>query len=300
MTKRPAAFTLVELLVVIAIIGILVALLLPAVQAAREAARRMSCSNNLKQVGIGLHLYHGTHRRLPPGWTAFDPQTGQPHWLGEPGWAWSAQLLPYMEQTTVYKNLIHLDLPITDPANDLARVARIKIFRCPSDIGPPTFVLPDGGYYFGSGGGYTPTELATNNYIGVFGTFDVHGICHDGTCEGNGTFFLNRGVRFAEIQDGLSQTFVVGERCSEWAPSTWVGMVTGGSHAPARIVGVATYPPNADKEPEQYFHNFSSFHPAGTNLLAADGSVHMVSETIDQRTFKALCTRTAGDTVKTF
>ena len=235
---RRTAFTLVELLVVIAIIGILIALLLPAVQAAREAARRASCSNNLKQIGIGLHLYHDTHRRLPPGWTAFNVQTGRPHWLGEPGWAWSARLLPYMEQTAVYKNLIDLDLPITDPANALARVAQIKIFRCPSDVGLPTFVLPDGGYYFGSGSGYMPTELATNNYIGVFGTFDLHDVCHDGLCEGNGTYFLNRGVRFAEIQDGLSQTFAIGERCSKSAPSTWVGMVTGGrSASPHRRCG---------------------------------------------------------------
>ncbi|HBO43186.1 MAG TPA: prepilin-type cleavage/methylation domain-containing protein, partial [Planctomycetaceae bacterium] len=132
----PAAtsgFTLVELLVVIAIIGILIALLLPAVQAAREAARRISCSNNMKQIGLGLHLYHDAFRQLPAGWMGFNRATGEPHWFGEPGWAWSAAILPYMEQHAVQETLLHFELPITDPANATARVLPIATFRCPSD-----------------------------------------------------------------------------------------------------------------------------------------------------------------------
>ena len=290
-------FTLVELLVVIAIIGILVALLLPAVQAAREAGRRASCVNNMRQIGLGLHMYHDTCRRMPPGWMAFDPDTGAPHWFGEPGWGWAARLLPYMEQRSAYKDLIRLELPITDPANDKARVLTIMSYRCPSDGGAPTVFLQGGGLYVGSGDGFSPVELATNNYLGVFGTEDFHEVCSGGSCRGNGSFFLNRGVCFADIVDGLSNTFVVGERCSRLAPSTWVGMVTGGQHAPARICGVATYPPNSEKEPKHYFHNFSSFHPAGTNFLAADGSVRLVPENIDEKTYHALCTRSSRDLV---
>ena len=110
-------------------------------------------------------------------------------------------------------------------------------------------------------------------------------------------FLLNRGVRFADILDGLSHTLIVGERYSILAPSTWVGVVTGGEHAPARIAGVATYPPNSSDKPAHYFHNFSSLHPAGTHFVSADGSVHLVAETIDEQVYQALCTRAAGDVV---
>ena len=288
---------MVELLVVIAIIGILIGLLLPAIQAARETSRKMSCGNNLKQIGIALHLYHDTYNRLPAGWRGCDPHTGQPHWWGEPGWGWSAALLPYVEQASVSDNLIHLDLPITDPTNQEARELPLKVYRCPTDVGPSTFMLQGGGLYLGTGGGYQPVRLATGNYVGVFGTVDLHNVCQGGSCEGNGSFFLNRGVRFADILDGLSETIVVGERCSKLAPSTWVGVVTGGEHAPARNVGVAAYPPNSEELPDYYFHNFSSFHPAGTNFLFGDGSVRLIAETIETQTYHALCTRAAGDVV---
>ena len=299
MSARRRGFTLVELLVVIAIIGILIALLLPAVQAAREAARRASCSNNLKQIGLGLHMYHDTFRRLPPGWWGFDPSTGGPHWFGLPGWAWSAAILPYMEQTAVHESLVHFDLPITDPANDAARVTVLEIYRCPSDNAPETFELQDdsgaGAPCFGSPP--FPVELATNNYLGVFGTVDFHLVCPGTACVGNGTLVLNQGMRFAAIRDGLSNTLAVGERCSERAPSTWVGVVTCGEHAPARVCGVASYPPNSEEQPLHYFHNFSSRHPSGTQFLAADGSVKLIAETIDESTYHALSTRNAGDIV---
>jgi prepilin-type N-terminal cleavage/methylation domain-containing protein/prepilin-type processing-associated H-X9-DG protein len=295
------AFTLVELLVVIAIIGILIALLLPAVQAAREAARRMSCTNNMKQIGLGLHMYHDTFKMLPAGWRGFDPISGRPHWFGLPGWAWSASILPYMEQTAVYDSLIHFDRPITDPVNDEVRVAEIRIFRCPTDIGERTFDLPGGGPSVG-GGGTFPIQIATGNYIGAFGTIDFHDVCDPSSpefngCQGNGTFFLNRQVRFADIRDGLSSTLVVGERSSKLAPSTWVGVVTGGWHAVARVAGLAAFPPNSEVDEEHYSHNFSSFHPNGTNFLLGDGSVRLIAETIAEETFHALSTRNAGDVV---
>jgi type II secretory pathway pseudopilin PulG len=165
MRKITTILVLAKLLVVIAIIGILVALLLPAVQAAWEASHRASCSNNLKQIGVALHNYHDTQRRLPPGWMAYDPATGQPHWFGVPGWA--ARTLPYLEQSAVYESLIRFDRPITDPVNAQARVTTINTFRCPSDIGGKTFVLQGGGWVVGSGGS-APVDLATGNYIGSF------------------------------------------------------------------------------------------------------------------------------------
>jgi prepilin-type N-terminal cleavage/methylation domain-containing protein len=301
MSTRRRAFTLVELLVVIAIIGILIALLLPAVQASREAARRTSCTNNLKQIGLAMHMYHDNHNELPPGWIAFDPRTGGPHWYGLPGWGWAARILPFIEQAPLYKSLVHLDLPITDPANDEARIFSLAIYRCPTDAGGRTFVLPDGGPYLGSGS-YSPVELATGSYMGVFGTFHFHDVCdpassHYNGCLGDGAFFLNSRVAFRDMLDGLSQTLVAGERSSRWAPSTWLGVVTGGKHAPARICGIALFPPNSEQDEEHYSHNFSSFHPQGTNFVAADGSVKLIAETIDEKTYHALCTRAARDVV---
>jgi prepilin-type N-terminal cleavage/methylation domain-containing protein/prepilin-type processing-associated H-X9-DG protein len=291
-----SGFTLVELLVVIAVIGILVALLLPAVQAAREAARRTTCFNNMKQIGLAMHMYHDINKVLPPGWIAHRPGTRSPFWFGEPGWGWATRILPYLEQENVSDNLLHFEFPITDPVNAEVRLKNIPTYLCPSDPGEPKFLLPAGGPYHGSGGGYQPLELARGNYLGVFGTLDFHDVCEPGEpdyngCRGDGAFFLERGVRFADIIDGTSNTLIVGERSSKWAPSTWVGMVTGGEHAPARICGIGLFPPNSEEEEEHYSHNFSSYHPSGTNFLLGDGSVRLISETIETRIYLGLCTR---------
>lgn len=290
------AFTLVELLVVIAIIGLLVALLLPAIQAAREAARRAQCNNNLKQIGLALHAYHDTHQRMPPGWIAQHPTTRQPYWLGQPGWGWAARLLSFIEQQNVSQNLIDFDRPITDPIHDEARRAFIPIYRCPSDTGGQSFTLPAGpmpspNYTTGYSGEVVPAA----NYIGVFGTIQMlHACGGSGDCVGNGPLVFRKGFRFADLVDGTSQTFVVGERNSKHSPSTWLGVIAGAAHAPGRIAAVATTPPNSDQGAP---FNFSSYHPAGTNFLAADGSVHLVAETIERQTYHALCTRAEGDIV---
>ncbi|TWU32201.1 DUF1559 domain-containing protein [Novipirellula artificiosorum] len=297
-----SGFTLVELLVVIAIIGILVGLLLPAVQAAREAARRMSCSNNMKQIGLGLQMYHDVFRKLPAGWRGYEVGCDTSHWFGVPGWSWSAAILPYLEQAAVQDSLIHPEYPISDPINDEARVAMIATYRCPSDIGDKTFQLNDGGPSVVTGISF-PIEMATGNYIGMFGTEEFHLTCNPSSPkynggEGNGTFFLNRQCRFADILDGLSNTIIVGERSSLYAPSTWVGVVSGGEHGVARVAGVSSYPPNSKQTPAQYFHNFSSLHPGGTHFLRADGSVRMITEFIDEVVFHAISTR-AGHEVFT-
>lgn len=289
-----AGFTLVELLVVIAIIGILIALLLPAVQAAREAARRASCNNNMKQVGLALHLYHDVNRCLPPGWISQHPTSGQPYWLGQPGWGWEARILPYLEQNNVSDNLIDTDLAMTHAYHDKARATVISTYVCPTDMGDDLFVLNAGPMPAPNySTGFTDTEVAKSNYVGVFGTIQMLPACGGGAdCIGNGSIVFQRGFRFADLRDGLSQTFVVGERSSEHSPSTWLGVFAGAAHAPGRITAVATMPPNSDDGAQ---FNFSSFHPTGTNFLAGDGSVKLVAETIDMNTYHALCTRADGD-----
>ncbi len=284
------AFTLVELLVVITIIGILIALLLPAVQAAREAARRMSCSNNLKQTGLALHMYHDLHGRLPAGWRGYDPATGVPDPLGEPGWGWAAAVLPYVEQGNISGSLIHFDKSLAAAENAQVRILPLPLFRCPSDNGKPTFTwVPDEP-------GPPQLELATSNYLGVFGTLDVHGCgsvpCGQ-QCTSDGVFFHNSGIRFADITDGLSNTFVAGERTSDLEHATWLGAPAGDDCAPGLIVGTAgDHPPNSEVSD---IHNFSSHHPMGTNFLLGDGSVRLVSELIETSLYHALCTRAGGE-----
>jgi len=292
---RRKGFTLVELLVVIAIIGILVALLLPAIQMAREAARRSSCNNNMKQIGLGLHMYHDTFGRFPAGWQAEDPTGGHDDWLGEPGWGWAAAILPYMEQTTMYGDRIDFHYPITAPVNQAGRETELKVYRCPSDIGRPTFELEADHHHPFS---YTPIEIATANYVGVFGTKDPHDVYEHGETP-DGAFILNKQMSLRDFLDGTSETFIVGERTAKLSYSTWVGMVRGGEHAPARVVGVATFPPNSDAafHPEAPTHNFSSLHPGGTQFVAADGSVRLITESIDTQVYHALCTRAGGEVV---
>lgn len=291
MLIRRKGFTLVELLVVIAIIGILIALLLPAVQAAREAARRASCTNNMKQIGLAMHLHHDVYLRLPAGWDGYDQTTGRPYGLGVPGWAWAARILPFIEQANVQKNLIDFNKPVTDPANDAARLLVLATYRCPSDVGNEKFVNVD------EETGQGTYEFATANYVGVWGTGDLHvcGTLPIGTqCTSDGSFFHNSTIRFADILDGLSQTFVAGERSSKLDYSTWAGTVAGNDCAPGRILGTAQFPPNS---PQSNTHDFSSQHPTGANFLLADGSVRLIPETIDQAVYRALMTRNGNEPI---
>lgn len=293
-TPKRRAFTLVELLVVIAIIGVLVGLLMPAVQAAREAARRTSCFNNLRQVGLALHQYHDTHRVLPSGWLAQQPGTGLPLAEGEPGWGWAALLLPYLEQGTIH-NTVSFSHAITDPVNEAARLYEIEVYRCPSDIGVE---------YFDLGSEEDPNEvlvrLATSNYVGVFGITETHeceGLPPGVKCEGEGVFYHQSRVDFAAVSDGLSNTLFVGERSSRHGYSTWVGSVSEGEEAMARIVGIADHPPNSKGA---HLDDFSSQHPAGANFLLGDGSVRLLNDQIDEYIYRALATRANNEPVTDF
>ncbi len=296
------AFTLVELLVVIAVIGVLIALLLPAVQAARESARRASCTNNLKQIGLAMHMHHDTYQRFPPGWAGYVPNSTVPQPLGTPGWGWAAMTLPFIEQENLYRQRVHLDLPIMDPANAEARVSVIPTFRCPSDSADRTFDadklhLGHDHEHEGEEHEYEGEEaqFAMCNYIGMFGTGDLDDCAHlapGEQCRGDGCLFHNSEVTIADIRDGTSQTLLVGERSTRTGYSTWVGVPPYDECMPAAVLGAANDPPNLRLD---HAHNFSSDHPAGTNFLLADGSVRMIAETIDRATYHALTTRRAGD-----
>jgi len=307
--KRWCGFTLVELLVVIAIIGLLIGLLLPAVQAAREAARRAECSNNLKQIGLAIQMYHDTNRRLPAGWTAYTSDGLRPQINGQPGWAWGAVILPYLEQMNLHQGGIVLKAPIYDPVNTAAIQTFLTIYRCPSDLSQDRVFeahkLHEGHEHDDHdhehpGDDYDDLLLARSNYVGSFGVTDVH-VCEDlpvGTkCEGNGVLFHNSYLDLSAIRDGLSQTFLVGERTIALGYATWTGVLPGDACAPAAVVASAEFPPNLR---QAHAHNFSSQHPQGANFLLCDGSVHMISQTIDLKVFHALATRSGGETPGSF
>jgi prepilin-type N-terminal cleavage/methylation domain-containing protein len=203
--RRPA-FTLVELLVVISIIGILVGLLLPAVQAAREAARRMSCQNNLKQISLGLHNYESTFRVFPSGYLhKFGPRGSALHDANHMGLAWGAAMLPQLEQGQVAERFDH-ERPVWAPENREVREAVLPVFLCPSDTySSDAYVVRDESI--------TPSErYAAASYAANWGPADATTNLDDTPTESRGVFYRNSRTRVAAIMDGLSNTLAIGER----------------------------------------------------------------------------------------
>lgn len=288
------AFTLIELLVVIAIIAVLIALLLPAVQQAREAARRTQCRNNLKQLGLALHNYHDTAQTLPPGWVGVT--SGQPDVSGINGWSWGAKLLPQIDQTPLY-NKIDFNMQVVGASNLAPRATVIPAFRCPSDVGPPTWVMPSSG---------TTTPLATvaaASYSGVFGKDEVelcNGLAPGVPCLSNGLFFLNSKIRFADVTDGLSTTLMLGERLTRESAGwfyTWSGIVAGGEDPIVRILGDTDVTPNRDLI---RMDEFASYHTGGAHFVLGDGAVRFISSHVDLNVYRNLSSRASGDIVGEF
>ena len=306
-----SAFTLVELLVVIAIIGVLVALLLPAVQSAREAARRMQCSNNLKQLSIAAHNFHDVENRLP-----YNTQNeGGWDWNYQKNWrSWSclARVLPYVEQGNLKEQLQILNQTDTDPTgntfgqNQAILTTTIKFFFCPSDTAMQKKTDTIRANLQG-------VPITLSNYKGVngsnwcWGTFTNPGTTSpacDGLLNGNGVFFrrdFQKKQRLANITDGTSNTFMFGEdipsidaHCT-WFYSNGVG-------------GTTAIPPNWNAKPNNgglydpyndwpHLYSFRSRHPAGLQFAFVDGSVRFIKNAITAQAYRDLSTIEGGETV---
>jgi prepilin-type N-terminal cleavage/methylation domain-containing protein/prepilin-type processing-associated H-X9-DG protein len=323
-TSRRQAFTLVELLVVIAIIGILVALLLPAVQAAREAARRMQCSNNLKQIGLALHNYHDTYQSLPMSWYIDTP----PKQLNAK--AWGTMILPFIEQQQLHDKFNHNVMSVnqTGPAG-VANVALLQTelaaFVCPSAPGgtkriyngdasptlPVTWRSAPSDYCSTTG---VRGDYSTLAYAGGISSAFRHGALANHAS----TATSNRSNRFADIVDGTSNTFFIGERTGgdkiwskrqyqkaldPYVPSNgggW-GDALNGEHWLRGALYSGVPPVSANGGPcainctNLRGDGFHSFHNGGCQFLMADASVQFVSESVAPLPMAARITRENGE-----
>jgi prepilin-type N-terminal cleavage/methylation domain-containing protein/prepilin-type processing-associated H-X9-DG protein len=300
---RPRGFTLIELLVVISIIAVLIALLLPAVQSAREAARRIQCVNNLKQIGLAIHTYQEATGMFPPGWLSVPTPSGD---NAGPGWGWATLVLPRMDQTQLY-NAINIVLAIEAPANSTARLTPLTSFMCPSDTAfRPMFTVVDVTTDNSTLG--TPIcDVASSDYVGCFGTGDPSDI--PGRDFGNGLFYRNQGVRIAEISDGTSMTLAAGERSQNLSRATWTGAITNAAVPITLLQAEAGLDPeggdalvvshtgelNGPNSQPAHADQFWSLHPGGANFVFADGSVRFLKEKRPLPIFQALATRAGGE-----
>ncbi len=284
-------FTLVELLVVIAIIGVLVGLLLPAVQSAREAARRTQCINNMRQLGLAMHNHHDSFKRLPPGWTTANNAGVQGD--GVALWSWGTMILPYIEQNPLSKQLRPNDVPLQNAVTSLwstyqpLMTSLMGTFRCPSDDGPVTNI----GRSFPGFNNSGEAALSTSNYIGNNNSrssaqFD------DG--QTGGIFFENRGLTLASIVDGTSKTIMLGERRWQYTDingllsSARAGVVFGinarevGQRGRNAVVGDGGQKINYNHtNTNRSGRGFSSNHPLGAVFVLCDASVRYISDSID-------------------
>ena len=323
-----SGFTLVELLVIIAIIGVLVALLLPAVQAAREAARRSQCTNNLKQIGLGVHNFESAQKVLP--YNRYSGYGGVPEteWGGQqvngPGlpcraWSWLASILPYIEQSAIYAQGNIPKVPLMD-STALGTV--IPAFQCPSDeLAANNPIVRNRTYYV-----INAPRVGLTNYDGVMGAqsnvplfanVNVDGSGDDPWANGNGAMPLlgaQDPLGFRNVEDGTSRTLMSGEQAFELSRATCpdagrcYGLGYAWAHS-AEASATASVPPNyavpgqpnADPSVEQIpfrsQYGFNSMHPAGLSFVYVDGSVHYLNDSIELGVYHAMATIKGGETL---
>jgi prepilin-type N-terminal cleavage/methylation domain-containing protein/prepilin-type processing-associated H-X9-DG protein len=303
-------FTLIELLVVIAIIGVLVSLLLPAVQKVREAANRVHCANNLKQLALAVQNYHDAEGTFPVN-------SGTSLTLNKPNWSWLARILPYVEQEPLYRQG---DIPTATLASCPTVIAtQVKTFLCPAD--PFSNSGPRTDEY-----NIDPTPVGQTNYKGVSGDNwgNDGGIgntgspgspfncdarwrhpgptgSYNGLDDGDGIFFrddFKRTRKIADVLDGTSNTFMIGEdlpaknRHCDWP---FANHATGA----CGIGPNATTPDGKDYSPSDWpdVYSFHSLHPGGLQFAYVDGSVHFIADTIPLTVYRALATMSGGEVV---
>jgi prepilin-type N-terminal cleavage/methylation domain-containing protein/prepilin-type processing-associated H-X9-DG protein len=309
---RRKGFTLIELLVVIAIIAVLVGLLLPAVQKVRAAAYRMQCQNNLKQIGIALHAFHGSYNRFPSGlqvpvggglpgslFPSECPKCDQPPGPGLFG-NWLLFILPYMEQDSLYKNIearsfgFTVDYTAYTQGPTSLGASIIRPYICPADHVPENPVQ------------YTVSFFGVNSYFGNAGSYA--GPVSKAPPSRDGVLFHNSSVNLTGIPDGTSNTFLAGERFSfdpnvsdpnlpGWRGWAWTDWNSSGDH-----LGDTSHPMNSMYaqigDVNQRKQVFGSGHATGANFLMCDGSVHFVNEGISIPTYIRLSVRNDGFAVQ--
>jgi len=311
----PPGFTLVELLVVIAIIATLIGLLLPAVQSARESARRASCQNRLKQLGLAIHGFASSSSGFPPGartrsdWSTLGNRLVAPGGANDHGvWSWGAIIMPFMEMQPEYDQTVattpDMQVAIDDPVRRAFLQRRIDAFRCPADSGPDLNDIRT------MRNGHL---IATANYIawnsGSRGWLMGEDSGADGSMKNpdrRGIFGINSRTRFKDITDGTSKTFLLGERtmatftlvdgstlrCTgglalgiRWQNNDLVNLANNPNRGQSNAMGIGRGGLNsviqASNTPSCALGAFS-FHPGGSQFTLADGSVKFISETIDQ------------------
>ena len=288
------AFTLIELLVVIAIIAVLIALLLPAVQAAREAARRTQCVNNMKQIGLAMHGFHDVNGKLPAGNIACDGYEIQTRW------GWIPRIQPFMEQT-VLTNAMNFNQASWQGSFTFLQKTWAG-FLCPSDpyqgdireeedFAAPTWIVSQADYaanhgdYMNSGGiGQLPNYGNTACLVPVRGPISRFGWA----------------AQFAEITDGLSNTFLVGETIGRTSIVVNWGVESFATTAyPINYLNqsLVSNPPNQANPRWDESIGFRSFHPGGANFLMADGSVRFIKDGIAGSTYRALASRNGSEVI---
>ncbi|WP_417388213.1 DUF1559 domain-containing protein [Gimesia sp.] len=296
--KRHRGFTLIELLVVIAIIAILIALLLPAVQQAREAARRSSCKNNFKQVGLALHNYHDTFTAFPIGAGISGGCSG---YSGAHMFSWGVRILPYLDQTNIYNNLNFSGSTPFVPANFSSStcLAPVMPFLCPSNPQPDTIVNKAGAF-----AGALPDGMGRTDMGGVADSISWK--CNSGagvrpTSVGNGILFAISRIKMRDIIDGASNTLMVGEVTGSLSSSG----LNGNSYTGYDVFDTSNGINSIDTVPGGGSfafrpQGFSSFHVGGAHFVLGDGSVRFISENIDQGTLSAITTRNGREVVGEF